>query len=356
MSNRRVASWSAVAAALALVIAVATPGVVVGQRAPSAAKAKAYAPPRMPDGHPSLQGYWTNITYTPLERPKELADKPFFTEKEAEEHFKNEAATAEDEEQVVHYRHTDFGLRPWQDGGKPNLRTSLIVDPPDGRLPPMTPEARQRAAARRAATKPLPETAADLGPAMNCVFNAGVGPMLPAIYNSGYLILQTPGYVTIVFEQNMEHRIIPLDGKPHLPQNIRQWLGDSRGHWEGDVLVVETTNFSEKRTFQGSDGTFLLVERLTRTSADAITYTFTVEDPTTWTKPWTAEVPLNRIEGPTIEYACNEGNVDEIATLQNARNQERGLIKPPIPERRANTLEEFEKKKDTVTKGVPSKP
>jgi hypothetical protein len=155
-----------------------------------------------------------------------------------------------------------------------------------------------------------------------------------------------------MFEQNMEHRIIPLDGRPHPPQAIRQWLGDSRGRWEGDTLVVDTTNFSEKRNLQGSDGTFRLVERFTRIAPDAIKYAFTVVDPTTWTKPWTAEVPLNKIEGPTIEYACNEGNRDEVAILQNARAQEAGRIPPPVPERRANTLQEFQKKSETVKKGV----
>jgi hypothetical protein len=147
--------------------------------------------------------------------------------------------------------------------------------------------------------------------------------MLPSAYNNNYLILQTPGYVVILIEMIHDVRIIPLDGRPHLPENIRQWLGDSRGHWEGNTLVVDTTNFSDKTHFRGSDRNLHLVERFTRVDPRTINYQFTVDDPTAFTKPWTGEAPMTKTPGPIYEYACHEGNYSMESTLRGARAGEK---------------------------------
>jgi hypothetical protein len=182
-----------------------------------------------------------------------------------------------------------------------------------------------------------------------------VGPFVPGIYNSNYHIVQTPGWVLITYEWNTEHRVIPLDGRPHAPASVRTYAGDSRGRWEGETLVVDTINFSPKRNFRGSDGTFKLVERFTRTAADTIEYTFTIEDPTTWTKPWTAEMPMYQISGPMLEYACNENNQDAYATLRNARAEEKGLLGRPSETRRGDPKSVIhERDADSVKIGTPA--
>jgi hypothetical protein len=288
-----------------------------------------YKVPRTPDGQPDLQGYWTNLTYTPLERPRALATKPFYTEQEAAAAFKNAIADAQD--QIVHYVNSDFGATPVQTGAKPNLRTSLIIDPSDGRLPALTPAAQEREAAQRAAQRPsgaLAQTWRDDRGTVWCVFHDRAVPSIVAPYGSNYHIVQSRDFVVLTYEWNTEHRIIPLDGRPHAPASVRSYVGDARGRWEGDTLVVETTNFTPKRNFLGSPGTFTLVERFTRTAADVIVHTYTVTDAKTWTKPWTVELPMHRINGPMLEYACNENNQDGFATLKNARAQEDGKLGP----------------------------
>ncbi len=201
-------------------------------------------------------------------------------------------------------------------------RTSLIYDPPDGKIPPVTPDARERAAAKRAAAgfdsyenRPLQE---------RCIIWTHEGPpMLPPPYNDVLQIIQTPGYVLVRRELATAPRLIPTDGRSHLSENIRQWAGDSRGRWEGDTLVVDTTNFTHKTAFQGSSSALHVVERFTRVSADRILYQFTVDDPDTWTRPWSAEIPMIAAKGPLFEYACHEGNYGMPNILSGARFREK---------------------------------
>ena len=269
------------------------------------AAADSWTVPRTPDGHPDLQGIWTTQTFTPLQRPDRLAGREFLTEEEAAELTelltaqgvdplaRNLLAEESEEERRDRTRQADpthYDNAVWLTTRRPkglsSRRTSLIVAPPDGRIPPMTPQARERAAARAAArgfdsyeNRPFSE---------RCLAWTHEGPpMLPPPYNDLYQIFQVPGYVVILPEMsNNAVRIIPTDGRPHLPQMIRQWPGDSRGRWEGYTLVVDTTNFTDKTNFQGSSDVLRVVERFTRVDADTILYEFTVEDPTTWTRPW----------------------------------------------------------------------
>ena len=296
----------------------------------AAAQTKKWTPPRMADGHPDLQGFWTNSTYTPLERPRNV-NKEFYTKEEALE-VEKKAAEQEGEQTVpgtiadVHYDFTQFGLDRSQSTHALNLRTSLIADPPDGRLPPLTPEGQKRAAERAEAAKLVGrwDSAQSNDLDDRCIIFLGAGPpMLPAGYNSNYQIVQTPGYVMILFELSHDVRIIPLDSRPHVQRNIGQWTGDSRGHWEGDALVIETTNFNGKNPLRGSSENMRVVERFTRVDADTIQYKFTVEDESTWTRPWTADLPLKKTVGPLFEHACHEGNYGLYNTLVGARLEEK---------------------------------
>jgi hypothetical protein len=289
--------------------------------------AQTWTPPRMADGHPDLQGFWTNATITPLERPKNLAAKEFFTQEEAAEYRKSALVptpTAERSGTQAHYEFTQFGLDKTQARVAFSLRTSLIVGP-EGRIPPLTPEAQQRIAERAATAKGHefdgPESR---GIQENCIVWGNEGPpMLPPGYNSYLQIVQAPGYVAILQEMIHDVRIIPLDGRPHLPQSVRGWLGDSRGRWEGDTLVVDTTNFTDKTNFRGSRDNLHVVERFTRADDDTIRYEFTVDDPTTWTKPWSAELSLAKDKGPIYEYACHEANYGMANNLKGARAAEK---------------------------------
>jgi hypothetical protein len=287
------------------------------------------APLRTPDGQPDLQGTWTNATLTPLERPASLANKEFLTEQEAAEFAKQSLQDVDADRRDggsnadVNRAYNEF----WRDRGKviPSRRTSLILDTPDGRIPALTPEGQKRAAARAEARRLHPyDGPEDRSPAERCVASPNAGPpMLPANYNANYQIVQTPGYVTIFSEQIHESRVIPLDGRPHLPANIRQWMGDSRGHWEGATLVVETTNFTDRTNFAGSGPGLRLVERFTRTGADMLMYEFRVEDPATFTRPWTAQIPMTKALGRIFEYACHEGNYGMEGMLAGARAEEK---------------------------------
>jgi len=301
-----------------------------------AAPAKAWTHPRTVDGQPDLQGYWTSLSFTPMERPAKYGGREFLTEEETAEVFKAgvqhsyEFTFANSAETPV-YDATVYALDAWQNGVKPNKRTSLVVDPPDGRIPPLTPEAQAR---RRAAARPAadPEGGGggqkfdgpeDLGLGVRCLTFGGP-PILPGAYDNNSHIVQGPGFVMIEYEWNSEARIIPLDGRPHLASSIRQWHGDSRGHWEGNTLVVETTNFRPGATYQNANAqTLKITERFARTDADTIEYKFTIDDPTTWTKPWSAIVPMTHVEGPMFEYACHEGNNGAINILEGARAQEK---------------------------------
>ena len=302
-----------------------------GAATPSKNTSKPWKVPRTPDGQPDLQGFWTNTTYVPLERPKNVT-KEFYTKEEVVENIKKAAANEGEQTEPgtvadVHYDFTQFGLDRSQSALALNLRTSLIVDPADGRIPPMTPEGVKRNAERAEARKRAggPYDAAQNQPlSVRCIIMDRIGPpMLAGAYNNNYQIVQVPGYVMILVEMIHDVRIIPLDGRPQLPANVRQWTGSYRGRWEGDTLVVESTNFNGKNPFQGSSENLKLTERFTRVDEDTIRYQFTIDDPSTWTRPWSAEVPWAKSIGPLFEHACHEGNYGLPNILAGARAEEK---------------------------------
>jgi hypothetical protein len=325
------------APALVTAVVFLGPAIVVGQTPASQAKpaaAKSYTAPRAADGHADLQGIWSNASLTPLERPKGLGAKEFYTpeeyaanEKKAaerlavneEEGRQTQPGTAED----VHYDFSQFGLDPAQAKRAPNLRTSLIVGA-EGTVPSLIPEARKRAADLNAQNRGHQFDGPENRPlsARCIVLGAESVPMLSGGYNNNLQILQGQGYVAIMHEMNHSVRVIPTDGQPHAPANIRQWRGDSRGHWEGDTLVVDTTNFAAGNPFRGSGEKLHVTERFTRTDADTVLYRFTVEDPETWDKPWSAEIPWTKQSGLIYEFACHEGNYGLANTLHGARVDE----------------------------------
>jgi hypothetical protein len=286
---------------------------------------------RTPDGKPDLQGYWTNMITTPLERPANLGAKEFYTPEEAAANAKRGAggggrgrAAQTGGELSVHYNESQFGLDRSQTTKVSGLRTSLIVGP-EGRIPPMTPDAQKRAAERTALAQGHefdgPE---NRGLAERCLTFVSEGPpMMAPAYNGNYQIVQGDGYVTILAEMMHRLRVIPTDGRLHISSSIRQWNGDSVGHWEGDTLVVDTTNFTDRTNFRGSGENLHVVERFTRASADTLLYQFTVDDPATWTKPWTAEIAMPKVDGPIYEYACQEGNYGMANVLSGARAAEK---------------------------------
>jgi hypothetical protein len=336
MGRRLRSSLGVVAASIAaaLLAPSPSPGQAVAAMAEAKVAAKAWSAPRTADGQPDLQGIWTNATITPLQRPRELGSKAFFTEQEVAERERNIL------EQVSTDRRdggaeVDVGRsynELWRERGGLLRQTSLIIDPPDGRLPPLTPEGRKREEARaedRRRRGPDPaDSWEDRNLAERCITRGA--PKLPGGYNNNFQILQARGYVMIFQEMIHEARVIPLDGRPHVDANIRLWMGDSRGHWEGSTLVVDTTNFNDKiraNSFNccpGAGEHLHVVERFTRIAEDAIDYRYTVEDPATYTQPWTASVPLTKIEGPLFEYACHEGNYAMVDMLSGARAAEKG--------------------------------
>jgi len=293
---------------------------------------KPWTQSRTAGGQPDLQGIWNNSTITPLQRPREFANKEFFTEQEA---IAYEKKTLEDlstdrrdgppEEDVNRSYNELFRERG---GVVRTRRTSLIIDPPDGRIPKLTPAGEKLAAARNAERRSRgpADSWTDRNLAERCITRGA--PKLPGGYNNNVQIYQTPGFVTIYNEMIHEARVIPLDGPPHVSPNIRMWLGDSRGHWEGDTLVVDTTNFNDKisgNNFNccGASGVNLhIVERFKRVSEDMIEYRYTVDDPSIYTRPWTVELPFSKSEGPIYEYACHEGNYALEDILKGARTEE----------------------------------
>jgi hypothetical protein len=319
---------------LAIAVVVASVS-VAGQTQSSSSKAaratKPYTPPKTPDGQPDLQGFWTNSTYTPLERPKEVT-KEFYTVEEAEAAIKR-AAERENEQTEpgttadVHYDFTQFGLDRSQSTFARSLRTSLIVDPPDGKIPPLTAEGQkrtnERAAARRAQGGQY-DAVENMPIGSRCIIMAGAGPpMMNAGYNANYQIVQAPGYVMILTEMIHDVRVIPLDGRQQPHGNVRQWTGTSRGRWEGNTLVVETTNFNGKNPFRGASENLKVTERFTRLADDQIVYKFTIDDPATWAQPWSAEMPMQKTDGPIFEFACHETNYGIANILAGARADER---------------------------------
>jgi hypothetical protein len=291
---------------------------------------KGAAPARTPWGDPDLQGIWTNATVTPFERPANLAGKAFLTAEEAAE-FEKQTLAARDADRRNPGTDADVALaynQFWYDRGTkvtPTRRTSLVIDPPDGRVPPLTAPAQARADARAAARREHPaDGPEDRSLAERCILWPTAGPpMIPSAYNNNYQILQTPQYVAILVEMIHDVRVIPLDGRPHAGSAVRQWMGDSRGRWEGNTLVVETTNFTDKTNFRGSSERLRLVERFTRVDGDTIEYEFTVDDPASFTRQWTASVPMTKTEGPIYEYACHEGNYGMTNLLRGARVEEK---------------------------------
>ena len=287
-------------------------------------------------GDPALGGIWDFRSITPLQRPEELSEREFLTEEEA---ATLEQATVEREQQLLDRpaRRTRAGASVdrgengalgayndfWLDRGTTTIgtrRTSLIVDPPDGRVPMLTTAAAARAAARRAYRREHPaDSWEDRGLNDRCMFTTGL-PMVPSAYNNNVHLFQTPDHVVLLIEMTHTLRVIPLDGRPH--GTLRQFVGDSRGRWEGDTLVVETKNFHRLTSVRGSTPEARLSERFTRVGLGAIRYEFTVEDVETWVRPWTAQVELLRTDEPLYEYACHEGNYSMAGILAGARAEE----------------------------------
>ena len=276
---------------------------------------------RTADGRPNLQGTWNNSTQTPLQRPVGLGMKQFYTDEELA-HVRP-ANHDEDPAQGDPGTYNQF----WWEQGEFLRQTSLIVDPPDGRIPPLTADGARRRAARQARDPERFDSVEDLNLSERCITRGA--PKLPGGYNNNFLIVQTPEYIVLVQEMIHEARIIPLDGRPHLPSSVRGYLGDSRGRWEGDTLVVETTNFNEKidqtsyNCCGGATANLKAVERFRLADADTIDYRYTVDDPSTFTRPWTASVPMKRAPGPLYEYACHEGNYSVEGILRGARAREK---------------------------------
>jgi hypothetical protein len=295
---------------------------------PASDRAGSWTPPRTPWGDPDIQGQWNNQTSTPLQRPTTgpLAGRETIGEEEAETFEQTERRSFDEAP-----RAGDPGTYNafWRDEGKALTRTSLITDPPDGRIPPYTPEALARLAAERAerAKRGPADSYTDLSLWTRCVSRGWNG--IGSWYSSNYQIFQSPGYVIVFQELIHEPRIIPLDARPHLPPGTTQWLGDSRGRWEGDTLIVETTNFDPRTNFQGSRETLRLVERYRLRDADNLDYEFTIDDPKTFTRQWTAARPMRRqTDGISIfEYACHEGNYAMTGILRGARAEERVAAK-----------------------------
>ena len=298
----------------------------------SAAPEKKWTPPRAVNGQPDLQGVWSFATITPLERPAELAGKAVLTPEEAAAWEKqviareNKDSRSDNKTADVSAAYNDF----WWDRGTKVVgtrRTSLIVDPPDGRIPPLTAEAQQRAATRAAIRGRLAQGPEDRPAAERCIigFNAGP-PMIPSAYNNNVQIFQTADHVAIFNEMIHEARIVPLETTAHIGRGIGLWRGDSRGHWEGDTLVVDTTNFNDDARVSydtPASATLHVVEKFTRVDANTLLYEFTVEDPATWTKPWSGQIPMVKTSDKIYEYACHEGNYAMEHMLSGARSVEK---------------------------------
>jgi hypothetical protein len=299
-----------------------------------------WTPPRTPDGQPDLQGIWTNATVTPFQRPKELGTKQFFTAEEAAAFAKQRVQQGNVDLIEGERGASDLARRAynnfWTDRGTQvtkTMRTSLVMDPPNGRVPPFTAEAQKRYDAFHAELARHPvDGPEDRFLSERCIlFGAAGPPMLPEPYNNNYEIVQSRGIVAIAVEMNHDTRIIPLDASPHLAPQIHQWTGDARGHWEGDTLVVDTTNFKfndQSRFGVGyldgmTDQNLHVVERFRRTDPTTIIYQATVTDPTVYTKPWTVEISMTKRTDRIFEYACHEGNYAMTDMLSGARAEEK---------------------------------
>jgi hypothetical protein len=309
-----------------------------------APKAKNWSTPRTPDGHPDLQGTWTNATLTPLVRPEQFANKPTISDAEATKYEKQDLTVNDiDNPDAPLLARAGSGSGPTAVGGYNNLfidrgselarvdgvkRTSLIVDPPDGKMPPMVQgrDMRRRGGGGQGEgyagvnydsvkSRPLSE---------RCLIGFGSTsgpPMMPVLYNNNYQIVQTPDAIMILVEMVHDVRVIRMNAQ-HEPAVLNRWLGDSVGHWEGDTLVVETTNVNPENRFRGASDKLKVTERFQRVDANTILYRATIEDPDTWTRPWTVEYPFLATRGPVYEYACHEGNYAMEDILGGARKKE----------------------------------
>jgi hypothetical protein len=337
----RVQGWASAVSVFSTVIAVmwlasvpaADQATTAKPRA--AAEGKKWTLPRTSWGDPDLQGMWNNTAANAV--PLEAQDEAILRERQRQREARSGAGVP-----------TTGPPDHWGEGARAGAAgvalTHLLVDPPDGKLPPLTPEAQKRWVARSearqgsGADEPTPGGwVEDLHVWVRCITRGLPDAMFPRLYNNNYQIVQTPEYVAILYEMIHDARIIPLDGRPHLPQNVRQWLGDPRGHWEGDTLVVDTTNFRGYEfnliphggggygSYLGAGGTLHLVERFTRIDAETIEYRFTVDDPMLYTRPWTGVIPLTTKGSPeqTLEYACHEGNYGIVNILTAARAKDR---------------------------------
>jgi len=354
--------------AMMALVGTLIPALAVAQNVGDAAKTagKTWTPPKTPWGDPDLEGVWpgTGMVGVPLERPKQFGTRAYLTEEE----FAKREAFAKEQKQIDTAKYANHdplfargdkfltceedpercanGVRIgppnyWDERGIPNRRTSLIVDPPDGRIPPLTAAAQQAARERAAAraARPCGKTAAGCHDSWldeslwdRCITRGVVGSVVPNTYNEGNQIVQSPGYVVLRNEMIHEARVIPTDGSPHAGPDIRSWMGDSRGHWEGNALVVETTNFVN-HTFVGNtpaSESLRLVERFALTDANTLEYQVTVDDPQTWTRPWTVAFPLKRDpQYHLFEYACHEGNYYMYNALTGARAEEKKSAEQP---------------------------
>lgn len=283
-----------------------------------------WSPPRTADGRADLQGNWSFATVTPFERPSDMADKAVLSDQEAEEFEKQAAARGNQDEGRKRGTAADLGRAYndfWYDRGTRVVgtrQTSIVVDPPNGRVPPMTADGQAR---KQRGPADGPE---DRGLAERCLvgFNAGP-PLTPSAYNNNVQIVQTRDYVVIMTEMVHDARIVPLDGRPNAPSTVRRWMGDSRGRWDGTTLVVETSNFSNKNPYRGATDGMRLVERFSRAAEGMLMYEFTVHDPATWTTPWTGRIPLEKLDEQVYEYACHEANYGMEGILKGTRADER---------------------------------
>jgi hypothetical protein len=317
---------------------------------PKAVK-QAWTAPRTPDGRPDFQGVWVNNNATPLERPKELAGRAKLTDdelaamkKKARELFggQGDAAFGDTVFTTVYanvkgtksgFKSTDGETgdyssvwtidRDWEN------RTSLITDPPDGRIPALTPEAQKRREANAASRNRLPAGPEDRALQERCITYGS--PSLVEGYQSGYQIVQSPAAVVLTTEMIHDTRVLPLNGGPHPPATVRQWLGDSRAHWEGDTLVVETANYKPRAFMSTSSEQLHVTERFSRTAPDILQYEITINDPGTWLKPWSLMIPLKHVDHPLYEYACHEGNYGLAGILAGARVEEQAAASKSQP-------------------------
>ena len=329
--------------ALALAVTPAAIGQTSDLAAKSTPEPRTYIAPKTPWGDPDIEGIWPGNMGVPIERPRSLGDRTTLTDQEYAQRVAQaqRQAAADNEERAP--KDARVGIGPpsyWTERGKPTRQASLIIDPPDGRIPPLTPEAQKRRREARGGLGDPAEWAGkadsyeDLNLYYRCITRGVTGSIIPVVYNNGNQILQAPGYIVIRNEMIHEARVIPLDDRPHVASPIREYMGDSRGHWENNTLVIETTNFNDKTSI-GSNGvgyngeggrhseSLHLIERLTRVDDNTLNYQVTIDDPRTWTKPWTLLIPLKRDPNYQMaEYACHEGNYAMKDILRGARAEE----------------------------------